>query len=141
MAPAGVACGVGMFLFGYAMEVGANAILCAFLQGVMNVGVLLGIFSTLSYGLDGFRRQSNEIFIMNMFFKVCLRPQRDNVSSNKYYLEFHVLRSEQFREQLGRCEWTCSDLVCLWRHILVPGCSGDSGLHIWQEVAELVGQA
>lgn len=70
MALAGVACGVGMFLFGYAMQVGANAVLCAFLQGVMNAGVSVGIFSALSYGLDAFRRQSNEIFIMNMFFKV-----------------------------------------------------------------------
>lgn len=33
-------------------------------------GVLIGIFSTLSYGLDSFRSQSNEIFIMNMLFKV-----------------------------------------------------------------------
>ena len=70
MSVGGVACGLGMFLFGYAMAVGANAILCAFLQGVMMVGVLIGIFATLSYGLDAFRNQSNEIFIMNMLFKV-----------------------------------------------------------------------
>jgi hypothetical protein len=70
MSLSAVACGVGMFLFGYAMAVGANAVLCAFLQGVMNVGVLIGIFATLSYGLDAFRKESNEIFIMNMFFKV-----------------------------------------------------------------------
>lgn len=69
MAPAGVACGLGMFLFGYTLSIGANSILCAFLQGVMMVGVLIGIFSTLSYGLDAFRNQSNEIFVMNMLFK------------------------------------------------------------------------
>ena len=70
MSIAGVVCGLGMFLFGYTMAIGANAILCAFLQGVMMVGVVIGIFATLSYGLDAFRNQSNEIFIMNMLFKV-----------------------------------------------------------------------
>lgn len=70
MSLSGIGCGVGMFLFGYTMQIGANAVLCAFLQGVTNAGVSIGIFSALSYGLDGFRRQSNEIFIMNMFFKV-----------------------------------------------------------------------
>lgn len=69
---AGVACTVGMFLFGYTMSIGANAMLCAFLQGVMMFGVLVGIFSTLSYGLDAFKSQANEIFIMNMVFKVSL---------------------------------------------------------------------
>jgi hypothetical protein len=70
MGAASVACGIGMFLFGFTMSIGANAVLCAFLQGVMMVGVVIGIFATLSYGLDAFRSQSNEIFIMNMLFKV-----------------------------------------------------------------------
>lgn len=70
MSLGGVFCGLGMFLFGYTMAIGANAIVCAFLQGVMMVGVLIGIFATLAYGLDAFRNQSNEIFIMNMLFKV-----------------------------------------------------------------------
>lgn len=74
MLPAGIACGIGMFLFGYTLSIGADAILCAFLQGVMMVGVLIGIFSTLSYGLDSFRNQSSEIFVMNMLFKVSLHP-------------------------------------------------------------------
>jgi hypothetical protein len=52
------------------MSIGANALLCASLQGVMMFGVLIGIFSTLSYGLDAFKSQANEIFIMNMVFKV-----------------------------------------------------------------------
>ncbi|EXJ57303.1 hypothetical protein A1O7_07650 [Cladophialophora yegresii CBS 114405] len=69
MAPACVTCAFGMFFFGYTLEKGSPAELCAFLQGVMMVGVLIGIFSTLSYGLDSFRSQSNEIFIMNMLFK------------------------------------------------------------------------
>ena len=59
-----------MFLFGHVMAIGAAAEVCAFLQGVMMVGVLIGIFATLAYGLDAFRSQSNEIFVMNMFFKV-----------------------------------------------------------------------
>ena len=66
----GACCGIGMFLFGYTMGQGSASALCAFFQGVMMVGVLIGIFSTLSYGLDAFRSQSNEIFVMNMFFKV-----------------------------------------------------------------------
>ncbi|EXJ87856.1 hypothetical protein A1O1_04783 [Capronia coronata CBS 617.96] len=69
MIPACIACGLGMFLFGYTMAAGSPAELCSFLQGVMMVGVLIGIFSTLSYGLDSFRSQSNEIFVMNMLFK------------------------------------------------------------------------
>jgi len=39
----------------------------------MMVGVLIGIFATLSYGLDAFRTQSNEIFVMNMLMKVSIR--------------------------------------------------------------------
>lgn len=66
----GACCGIGMFLFGYTMGQGSASALCAFFQGVMMVGVLIGIFSTLSYGLDAFRTQSNEIFVMNMLFKV-----------------------------------------------------------------------
>ena len=66
-----VACAIGMFLFGYTMSVGSPSALCAFFQGVMMFGVLIGIFSTLSYALDSFRSQSNEMFVMNMFFKVC----------------------------------------------------------------------
>jgi hypothetical protein len=77
MAPTCVCCGFGMFFFGYTLDKGSPAALCAFLQGVMMVGVLMGIFSSLSYGLDAFRNQSNEIFIMNMLFKVSSR--RENV--------------------------------------------------------------
>jgi hypothetical protein len=83
MVPAGIACGVGMFLFGYTMEIGAAAEVCSFLQGLMMVGVLVGIFSTLSYGLDAFRNQSDEIFIMNMLFKVSHEPD-PHFSFTKY---------------------------------------------------------
>ena len=72
--------GLGMFLFGYTMSIGANAVLCAFLQGVMMVGVLIGIFATLAYGLDAFRNQSSEIFIMNMLFKVTSSSSFDSES-------------------------------------------------------------
>lgn len=81
-----VFCVIGMCLFGYTMSVGSPgthaatnygthfnsdvAALCAFFQGMMMFGVLIGIFATLSYALDAFRSQSNEIFIMNMLFKV-----------------------------------------------------------------------
>lgn len=106
MAPAAVFCGIGMFLFGYTMAIGSPAALCAFLQGVMNAGVLIGIFSTLSYGLDSFRNQSNEIFIMNMFFKVQSFPiyllSFPAFLSNLWMItEFHVLRPLQLRQQLG----------------------------------------
>lgn len=69
MAPSAVFCAFGMFFFGYTLQNGSAAELCAFLQGVMMVGVLIGIWSTLSYGLDSFRSQANEIFVMNMLFK------------------------------------------------------------------------
>ncbi|CZR69722.1 related to transporter protein HOL1 [Phialocephala subalpina] len=82
MGAAGVIGGIGMFLFGYTMAIGANAILCAFLQGVMMVGVLIGIFATLSYGLDAFRNQSNEIFIMNMLFKNFMFYGLSNFANN-----------------------------------------------------------
>lgn len=105
MAPAAVFCGIGMFLFGYTMAIGAPAALCAFLQGIMNVGVLIGIFSTLSYGLDSFRNQSNEIFVMNMFFKVRLVIFfffRSMVLLGLFSLtkgaELHVLWSLQLRQ-------------------------------------------
>jgi len=82
MGPAAVACGLGMFLFGYTLSIGANAVLCAFLQGVMMVGVLIGIFSTLSYGLDAFRSQSNEMFVMNMFLKNFMFYGLSNYANN-----------------------------------------------------------
>ena len=96
MSLAGIFCGIGMFLFGYTMAIGANAVLCAFLQGIMNVGVLIGIFSTLSYGLDAFRSQSNEMFITNMFFKVNHQPISYALSDLS--IELHVLRPKQLRE-------------------------------------------
>lgn len=101
LAVAMVMCGIGMFLFGYTMAIGAPAELCAFLQGVMMFGVLIGIFSTLSYALDAFRSQSNEMFVMNMLFKV--RGQKVALSCKMLYglswltcgntsSELHVLR-------------------------------------------------
>jgi hypothetical protein len=82
MVPTAVACSFGMFFFGYTLAHGSPAALCAFLQGVMMVGVLIGIFSTLSYGLDSFRHQSNEIFVMNMLFKNFMFYGLSNFANN-----------------------------------------------------------
>ena len=35
-------------------------------------GVLIAGISSMAYALDSFRESSNELFIMNMFFKVHL---------------------------------------------------------------------
>ncbi|KAJ9608839.1 hypothetical protein H2200_006610 [Cladophialophora chaetospira] len=69
MIPCGIFGTIGMFFFGYTMAHGSNAILCAFFQGMQMFGVLIGVWSTTAYGLDAFRSQANEIFIMNMLFK------------------------------------------------------------------------
>ncbi len=70
MIPCGIFGTIGMFLFGYTMANGKPAVLCAFFQGMQMFGVLIGVWSTTAYGLDAFRSQANEIFVMNMFFKV-----------------------------------------------------------------------
>jgi len=69
MIPAMLCCGIGMFLYGHYTQIGASAYLCAFFQGMMMCGVLLGTISSISYALDAYRDSSNEIFIMNMFLK------------------------------------------------------------------------
>ena len=87
-------------------------------------GVLIGIFATLSYALDAFRSQSNEIFIM------------------KYALqELHVLWLVQLCEYLGRVEWAEADYVHFrWdKRFLVF--VGRPSIHLRQENAELVGKA
>jgi len=65
-----ICCGVGMFVYGYMLETQASAYLCSFFWGWMMVGVLIAGISSMSYALDSFRESSNELFIMNMFFKV-----------------------------------------------------------------------
>lgn len=67
---AAIGCGVGMFVYGYMLETAASAILCSFFWGWMMFGVLIGGISPMSYGLDAFRDCSNELFMMNMLFKV-----------------------------------------------------------------------
>lgn len=64
----------GFFAFGYLLSIEANAILCVFCQGLLMVGVVVGIWSTLSYGLDAFRDQSSDTFVMVMIFKVRRPP-------------------------------------------------------------------
>ncbi|GAB7340414.1 hypothetical protein MBLNU457_6848t1 [Dothideomycetes sp. NU457] len=82
MALAGVTCAIGMFLFGHALTVGANAILCSFLFGLLMFGIIIGIWSTISYGLDAFRNLSSEMFIMNMLFKNFMFYAFSNFANN-----------------------------------------------------------
>ncbi|KAK5390267.1 hypothetical protein LTS13_000348 [Exophiala xenobiotica] len=82
MLPCAVFSGFGMFFFGYTMAHGSNAILCAFFQGMMMVGVMIGVVATMSYGLDAFRSQSNEIFVMNMVFKNFMFYGLSNFANN-----------------------------------------------------------
>jgi len=85
-----------MFVYGYMLETQASAILCSFFWGWMMFGVLIGGISPMSYGLDAFRDCSNELFMMNMLFKVpppypCLQP----LAFPMYRVlisELHVLR-------------------------------------------------
>ena len=81
MFPATVLCAIGMFCYGWFTQIGASAYVCAFFQGVMMCGVLLGTISSVSYALDAYRDSSNEIFIMNMLFKNFLFYGISNVSS------------------------------------------------------------
>lgn len=69
-----------MFFFGYAMANGLSAILCSFLWGMMMFGVMIGVVATMAYGLDAFRSQSNEMFVMNMVFKVSYSQIQKNQS-------------------------------------------------------------
>ena len=71
MSLAAIGCGVGMFVYGYMLENQRSAVLASFFWGWMMFGVLIGGISPMSYGLDAFRDSSNELFIMNMLFKVC----------------------------------------------------------------------
>jgi hypothetical protein len=71
---AAIGCGVGMFVYGYMLETKASAILLSFFWGWMMFGVLIGGISPMAYGLDAFRDSSNELFMMNMLFKVPHSP-------------------------------------------------------------------
>jgi hypothetical protein len=141
MSGATVFMGLGMFFFGYTMAIGANAIVCAFLQGVMMVGVLIGIFATLAYGLDAFRNQSSEIFIMNMLFKV--RPLLSLILflQTDSHTELHVLWPLQLCQSLGRGQGPGRDNVRLWRDFHLPGAYGNPGIYVREENEELVGEA
>ncbi|KAF2148903.1 serine/threonine kinase 16 [Myriangium duriaei CBS 260.36] len=69
MALSAITCALGFFTFGWAMAHGKSAELCSFLWGVQMFGIIVGIWSTITYGLDAFRNLSSEMFIMNMLFK------------------------------------------------------------------------
>lgn len=141
MSGATVFMGLGMFFFGYTMAIGASAILCAFLQGVMMVGVLIGIFATLAYGLDAFRNQSSEIFIMNMLFKVRLTLYLTLFLQTDSHTELHVLWPLQLCQSLGRVQGPRTDNVRLWRDFNLHGASGNPGVYLREENEELVVEA
>ena len=123
------------------MAHGSNAILCAFFQGMMMVGVMIGVVATMSYGLDAFRSQSNEIFVMNMVFKVSTRLHI--TTSRPEFLtirttELYVLRPLQLRQQLGCRQGPGRDHVYLRRHYLGHVHFRHPCVHLWQEDAQLV---
>src|SRR5277367_1469131 len=65
-----IGCGVGMFVYGYMLETQASPYVCSLFWGWMMFGVLVAGISSMAYALDAFRESSNELFIMNMLFKV-----------------------------------------------------------------------
>ena len=58
--------GIGFFGYGHMMAIGASAYACATFQGLLTFGVVIGLTSSIAYGLDAYREMSNELFIMNM---------------------------------------------------------------------------
>jgi len=60
---------IGLFMYGYVLEIKAAAELTSFVQGVMVFGIIVGTISTTSYLLDAYRELSSEIFIMSMVTK------------------------------------------------------------------------
>ena len=59
----------GMIGYGWAIQHGLNVYGCVTLYGMMLGGGLICSTSVIVYALDAYRDSSNEIFIMNMFFK------------------------------------------------------------------------
>jgi hypothetical protein len=72
MSLAAVGVGVGMFVYGHVLEQQRLVILCSFFWGWMMFGVVVRGISSMSYGLDAFRDISNELFVINIIFKVCV---------------------------------------------------------------------
>jgi hypothetical protein len=64
-----VLCTGGFFGYGYAVQSGLSVYSCAVLFGVKMSGIIIASSSLMTYALDAYRDSSNEIFIMNMFFK------------------------------------------------------------------------
>lgn len=139
MSLAFVTCAIGFFTFGYAMEAGKSAELCSFLWGIQMFGVIIGIWSCLSYGLDAFRNLSSEMFIMNMLFKVrwcslhlLLTPRLTLL------IELYVLCPLSLFEQLGRSKGPGTDHVRLWGHVHVSVFARGARLHVRETNAQLV---
>jgi hypothetical protein len=58
-----------MIGYGWAISGGVSVYGCNVLNGMMLGGGLICSTSVIVYALDAYRDSSNEIFIMNMFFK------------------------------------------------------------------------
>jgi hypothetical protein len=69
MVPATVFTVGGLIGFGYAVESAVSVYLVSFIWGTMLCGITISAISTSSYGLDAFRDNATEIFIMAMVFK------------------------------------------------------------------------
>jgi hypothetical protein len=59
----------GMIGYGWGINAGLNVYGCNVLNGMMLGGGMICSTSVIVYALDAYRDSSNEIFIMNMFFK------------------------------------------------------------------------
>lgn len=82
------------------------------------------------------------MFIMNMLFKVS-RPKciASTFTDVEPVIELYVLRPEQLCESLGGECRTDTDHVHFWRYHHLHGSPCGAGLHIREEVAQLVGEA
>jgi hypothetical protein len=135
MSIATVCVGIGMFGYGHFCQVGASAYVCAFFQGVMMCGVLVGTISPVSYALDAYRDASNEIFIMNMLLKNFLFYGISYVANN------WVARDGPFAA-FAVCGATSMFLACPLLcsfDTVVRSCS--TYLHFREEIAKFLGTA
>jgi hypothetical protein len=82
MTLATVTCVPGFFAFGYVLSTGGDPYVISFCQGLLMFGVVIGIWSTISYSLDAYRKASSEIFVMIMTFKV--RDQTPTLCSSSF---------------------------------------------------------
>lgn len=144
MLPSMLFTSTGLALFGYFTSTGQSAVLCASMQAVEVFGVLIGNIASNGYALDGFKEQSNEVFIMAMLVKVCARLRSFGSLCWAGKLigcqpELPFLRIVVLCQCLGSREWTGPDDVCLRRHSGRRLRCGLASLHLRQKVQGLVG--